>query len=255
MIALADPLEHGLGRRYIEGDRQLARRTPSPHGEAGVLEHPQHRPIGGHHLSIEAVDPAVRRDLRELLEHPHPDTTALIMIGDRKRDLGDARLAQPVIAGDRHHASVVPADQRQAINAGGLRVRARDGVGAAEAVEAKIAALRREVVVERLDVVEVDRRRGLQPQRRPIAKQNVPDQRLGIGRSDGHMPPRRPQAGRANISVSATQTGLSPPSRSKVSSEVTMTPPDTSSTAPRRRCMRTRSPTGSAAGKRNLLRP
>ena len=69
------------------------------------------------------------------------------------------------------------------------------------------------------------------------------------------MPPRRPQAGRANISVSATQTGLSPPSRSKVSSEVSMTPPDTSSTAPRRRCMRTRSPTGSAAGKRSLLRP
>ena len=171
MVALADSLQHGLGRRDIERNRQLAKRTPSPHGEAGVLEHPQHRPIVGHHLSIEAVDPAVGRDLRELLEHPHPDTTALVIISHRKCDLGDAGFAQPGIAGDSYHATVVPADQRQAISASGLRVRARDSVGADKAVEAEIAALRREAVVERLDVVEVHRRRGLQPQRRTIAQQ------------------------------------------------------------------------------------
>ena len=142
-----------------------------------MLEHPQHRPIVGHHLRIEAVDPAVRRDLRELLEHPHPDPTALIIISHRKRDLGDAGLAQPDIAGDSHHPAVVPADQRQAINASGLRFRARDSVGASKTVEAEVAALRREAVVERLDVVEVHGRRRLQPQRRPIAQQHVPDQR------------------------------------------------------------------------------
>ena len=34
-----------------------------------------------------------RRDPGELLEHPHPDPTALIIISHRKRDLGDAGLA------------------------------------------------------------------------------------------------------------------------------------------------------------------
>jgi len=188
MVALADSLEHGLGRRDIQRNRQLPRRTPSPHGEAGVLENPQHWPILGHHLGVEAVDPAVGSDLRELLEHPHPDTTALIIVSHRKCDLGDAGFAQPGIAGDSYHATVVPADQRQAISAGGLRVGARDSVGAAKAVEAEIPALRREAVVERLDVVEVRRRRGLQPQRRPIAQQNVSDQGLGLWRrSDGDV--------------------------------------------------------------------
>ncbi len=107
-----------------------------------MLEHPQHWPIVGHHLRIEAVDPAVGRDLRELLEHPRPDTTAPIIISHRKGDLGDAGFAQPGITGDGYHATVVPADQRQAISASGLRLRARDSIGAAKAVEAEIAALR-----------------------------------------------------------------------------------------------------------------
>ena len=182
MVALVDPLQHRLRRGDIQRHRHLANRTPAPHREAGVLEHPQHRPIAGHHLRIEAVDPAVRRDLRELLEHPHPDPAALIIISHRKRDLGDTGLAQPVIAGDSHHPTVVPADQRQAINATGLRVRARDSVGAPKPVEAKVTALRRKAVIERLDVIEVHRRRGLQPQRRPIAQQHIPDQRPGLGR-------------------------------------------------------------------------
>ena len=196
MVALVDPLQHRLRRRDIQRHRQLARRTPPPHGEAGVLEHPQHRPVAVHHFRIEAVDPTLRRDLRELLEHPHPDTTALIIISHRKRDLGGPELAQPVIRGGSHHAAVAPADQRQAINATGPRVRARDSVGAPKAVEAQVAALRREAVVERHDVVEVPRRRGLQPQRRPIAQQHVPHQRPGLGRrSDHHTSPLPDPAG------------------------------------------------------------
>ena len=86
-------------------------------------------------------------------------TTALIIISHRKRDLRSPGLAQPVIGGGSHHPPVAPADQRQAINATGLRVRARDSVGASKAVEAEVAALRRKAVVERLDVVEVPRSR------------------------------------------------------------------------------------------------
>ena len=189
MVALVDPLQHRLRRRDIQRHRQLTR-PRAPHGEAGVLEHPQHQPIAGRHFRIEAVDPAVRRDLSELLEHPHPDPAALIIISHRKRDLGDTRLAQPVIAGDSHHATVVPAEQRQAINSTSLRVRARDSVGPPKPVEAQVTALRRETVIERLDVLVVHRRRGLQPQRRPIAQQHVADQPPGLGRrSERHISP------------------------------------------------------------------
>ena len=144
MVALTDPLQNRLCRGDIQRHRQLAKRTPAPHSEAGVLKHPQHWPIAGHHLGIEAVDPAFRRDRRELLEHPHPDPATLIIVSHRKRHLSDARLAQPVKAGDSHHPPIVPADQRQAINASGLRVRARDSVRPPKTMETEVAALRRE---------------------------------------------------------------------------------------------------------------
>jgi hypothetical protein len=137
MITLVDPLPRRLRRRDIQRHRQLTG-PPVPDREAGVLEHPQHRPIARRHLSIEAMDPAVRRDRRELLEHPHPNPTVLSIISDRKRDLGNTRLAQPVIAGDSHHPIVVPADQRLAIHATRPRVRARDSVGQPKPVEAQV---------------------------------------------------------------------------------------------------------------------
>ena len=94
----------------------------------------------------------VRRDLRQLLEHPHPDPAALIIISHGKRDLGDAGLAQPGITGDRRHLPVVPADEHHAIKASRLSLLARDEIGAREPVEAEAAAHLGEPVIERLDV-------------------------------------------------------------------------------------------------------
>ena len=118
MIALIDPLPHRLRRRDIQRNSQLTKRGPAPHGKAGMREHSQHRLVVRHDLRVEPVDPALGRDRRELLQHPGPDPVPLKIIGHRKRDLGGAGLAQPVIARDSHHAAVVPADQRQAVNGG-----------------------------------------------------------------------------------------------------------------------------------------
>ena len=56
-------------------------------------------------------------------------------------------------------------------------------------------------------------------------------------------------------SVSATHTGLSPPSRSNVHSTVICAPPGTSSSAVSLARIRTRLPMGNGAGNRTLLRP
>ena len=166
MIALIDPLLRRRGRRGIQRDGQLTERGPAAHGKAGVLEYPYHRVVVRHDFRVEAVDPALRPDRRELLQHPGPDPVPLKIVGHRHRDLGSAGLAQPVIARDSHHAAVVPADQRQAVNAASLSFRSRDRVGAPITVEAEIAAILRQAVVERPDVAEVRRHRGLQAQRR-----------------------------------------------------------------------------------------
>ena len=187
MVALVDPLQHRRRRRDVKRDRQLTKRTPAPHGEAGALEHPQHRPVVEHHFRIEPGDPALRRDLRELLEHPSSGAAALKIVGHRKRDFGGARLAQPVKAGDRHHSAAVPGDQRDPINATRLRGCPRGDVGPTTAVKAQVTALLRQAVIELLDVVEVRRRRGLQAQRRPIAQQHVPNHRPRLAsRSEHH---------------------------------------------------------------------
>ena len=62
-------------------------------------------------------------------------------------------------------------------------------------------------------------------------------------------------AGVDRASDSATQTGLSPPSCSKVSSSASCAPPWIGSTLATLAFMRTLPPTGSGAGKRTLLRP
>jgi hypothetical protein len=81
--------------------------------------------------------------------------TPLKIIRDRERDLGDPLLAQPVVAGRRHHVAVMTADQRKAINPSRLRLGTADGVGTAVTVEAEIPALGREAIVERFDMPEV----------------------------------------------------------------------------------------------------
>jgi hypothetical protein len=188
MVTLVNPRQQHIRRGDIQRHRQL-KRTPAPDSEAGVLKHPEHRPVICHHLRIKTVDPAVRRELRELLEHPSPDPTSLIIISHRKRDFGDARLAQRVILSDSHHPAVVATDQRETINPPGLRGRARDSIGTPKTMKTEVPALRREAVIKRLDVPIIRRHRGLQPQREPITQQHIPDQPWRFTRpSDHHTP-------------------------------------------------------------------
>ena len=77
------------------------------------------------------------------------------IVGDRERDLGHAHLTQSIPAGHRHHVSAKAADQGEPIDTSRPRLGAGDRVRTAVAVEAKESALLREVVVERLDVVEI----------------------------------------------------------------------------------------------------
>jgi hypothetical protein len=141
MVPLADPLQHRLCRRDVKRDGHLTIRTPSLQSEPGALEHPQHPPIAGQHLGIESGDAALRRDLRELLEHPSSGSVALKIVGHRKRDFGGARLAQPVKAGDRHDRAIMPSDQRDPINPTSLNGCTGGEVTATEAVKAQLTAL------------------------------------------------------------------------------------------------------------------
>ena len=96
-------------------------------------------------------DAAVGGGRGELLEHPGRQAAALHVVGDGEGDLRDARLVQAVVARDGDDAAAEVGDERDAQVAVGLGVVARDDVGAPGAVEAHVAALRREGVEERLD--------------------------------------------------------------------------------------------------------
>ena len=116
MVTLTDPLPHRLGRRDIERHGDFTERASASHHESPILEHAQHPPVTGHHLGIEAMNAARRRDRRELLEHPRRDATSLKIVRDGERDLGDPLFAQPIVAGHRHHTGTVAADQRKPVD-------------------------------------------------------------------------------------------------------------------------------------------
>ncbi len=105
--------------------------------------------------------------------------------------------------------------------------------------------------VERLQggSVEPRRRRPARP-RRPVLDDGSRARSLPRSLRGPHGPRSHPLNTRD--SDSATQTGFSPPSTSKVWVSVIWQPPGTSSTALRVPRMRTRAPTGNGAGKRTL---
>ncbi len=186
MITLFDPLSRRLGRRDIKRDRQLTKRSLAPHDKAGALEDTQHRLVAEHHVRIEPVDPAVRSDRRELLEHPSTGAAALKIVGHRERDRGSARLAQPLEAGHRHHSAVMPGDQLKPIDTVRLRGCARGGIGPPTAGKPHITALSGQAIEELLDVLKIRRSRSLQPQRRPIPQQHIPHEPLRLTSRSGH---------------------------------------------------------------------
>ena len=87
------------------------------------------------------------------------------------------RAAQDVIAGSRHDAIALPADQGHPVVAVGVRVVRRGHVDAPVAMEAQVAALGREPAVERLEVVEIFGPRRPQAQGRAIPQEHVANER------------------------------------------------------------------------------
>ena len=81
------------------GDRELTSTTPlvelARRLEPGVREHGQHGPVLGEHLRDERLDPVLGGAGAELLEQPRADPLPLEFVGDRERDLGRVRVAQP----------------------------------------------------------------------------------------------------------------------------------------------------------------
>ena len=151
---------------------------PSRHGEAGVLEHPQHRLVRRHHLGDERLDAGAGRKLCELLEQPRADAVALELVGDREGDLRRRGVAKPHVARERHDPLLRPlaerADQRAAL--GPVRIEeGRDELGRqrGKAVKALVHALVGESSKEREHRLGVVGVRRPQPQRAAVAEDDV----------------------------------------------------------------------------------
>ena len=120
MVALVDPLPHALGRCDVEHQRDLAPGALAPNLEPGLLKDAERRVVDGQHLRVEAADSPLRSDRRELLQQPRRSPAPPEIVSHRKRDLGNARLEQTVIARHRDHTLAVPANQRHPVDPAGL---------------------------------------------------------------------------------------------------------------------------------------
>ena len=154
VVAAVDALEVAGGRldrqRHL-GDAALVLALDL---EARALEDAQHRAVVGQHLREEAADPHLAGLLRELLEQPRADALALQLVGDRERDLGARRVAQPHVAAERDDPLARRvgdrARQRAALEPVGIQHRLDEPRRRLrEAVEAQVAALVGEVLEER----------------------------------------------------------------------------------------------------------
>jgi hypothetical protein len=178
MIALVDPLPHTHRRRDIEHDHDLAPSPLAPNREPGLPKDAQRRGVIGQHLRVEPADPPLRGDRRELLKQPRGDPATPEIVRHRKRNLGGTRLAQTIVARDRHHSPIVPADQREPVNPAGLNHVPGRKLGAHSPVKAHVPTLRREPIIERLHLLIVLGPRRDQPQTRPIPQNHVTDHEL-----------------------------------------------------------------------------
>ena len=151
------------------------------HGVPAVEEHVHHAPILGEHRRVESPNALPPRDLRQLFEHPRADTPALQRIADRKRHLGAARCrARPVEAGKRHDPSRDLSNERHRFRCVRRQeVPCPSRIEQGETEEPLIAALRRQLIEERQEPGDVTLSSRTQRQRRPVAKDDVSDGRLG----------------------------------------------------------------------------
>ena len=154
VIAAVDALEVAGGRLDRHRDLGDAALVLALDREARALEDAEHRAVVGQHLREEAAHPHVPGLPRELLEQPRADALALQLVGDRERDLGAGRVAQPYVAAERDDP--LPrlvgdrARQRAALEPVGIQHRLDEPRRRLrEAVEAQVAALVGEVLEER----------------------------------------------------------------------------------------------------------
>ncbi len=174
MVALVDTPQVGLGRLDPELDLdgstvQLARAL-----EADGLEDVKHLAVVRENLGDEALDPDHGGALGELLEHARADSAPLVVIGDHEGHLGRRRVTETDVAREGDHPAVQVAHQMAAFVPLGVDERRYElPVDRREAVEAVVEALLGKAVEELDQRVGVRRRRRAQPERRPVAEDDV----------------------------------------------------------------------------------
>ena len=174
VVAFGHVVAIGIGGRDCEPDLELAAFAGAGDREAGVAEHVEHRVVLVQDLRDELLDPGPRCPGRELLEQARSDSAPLNVVADREGDLRGARVAQPDPVGDGHDAAVERAEQRTPF----LPVRLDERLDQSrperrKAVEAEIAAVLGQIREELEQRVGVLRGRRSEPQRRPVAEDDV----------------------------------------------------------------------------------
>ena len=147
--------------------------------EAGVLEDPQHRAVLVEHLGHEALDAGRGCGQRELLEQTGADAPALHRVLDGEGGLRRPRVAEAYPARDGHDTFPAGlgegADQRLAFHAVRLEEGRNEGrPDAGKPVKAEIQALLRQPGEEVEYRVGLHGLRRMEPQRRPVAEDDVP---------------------------------------------------------------------------------
>jgi hypothetical protein len=194
VVALVDTRLEALGRGDGEPHLDLAARELAGQLEPDRLEHAEHVAVVGEHLREEGLDSDRRRPARELLEEPGPDPTALELVGDAERGLGDGRVAEALVARDRDDLLAVTLREGPEQRASLRPVRVEQPLDELwpdrrNPVESLVQALRRETAEELEQLVGVVGAGRPEPEREAVLEDDVD----GVGRSGGVALRRHPE--------------------------------------------------------------
>ncbi len=186
MVPLVDVPPVALRRCDRELHLDLALLELAGELEACGLEDAEHLAVVGHHLGDEPLDADLRGAVGEALEEPGADALALEVVGHREGRLGERGVAQPRVVRDRDDPLAVVlserADEGAALLPVGVERRLdQRPVQRREPVEARVAARRGEAVEELEDRLPVGRDRRPEPERAPVAEDDVDGRRSGSG--------------------------------------------------------------------------
>jgi hypothetical protein len=159
--------------------------------EADPFEDADHGGVVGEHLADEPIDPVRRCGGGEPLEQPRRDPSTLERVGDGEGDLGRPRIAQAYVVGERDDPILAVlrnrTDQRPALRPVGVEHRLHEVlVHRGVAMEAEVEATRRALLEEAQERSPILLRRRTQPQRAPVAQDDVDGSGVNVGR--GHEP-------------------------------------------------------------------